>query len=91
MANKIILKKSAVSGKVPVPTDLVYGEVALNYHDGRMYYRKNDDTIGEIGGGGGGGSGTIYVQIRDASYVPVAFYSGNLAVVARSGTIEVPA
>jgi hypothetical protein len=87
--NKIILKKSAVSGKVPISSDLVYGEVALNYADGRMYYRKTDDTIGQIGGSGG--SGTLYVLARTSDYIPVAFYSGNLSVLGRSGSIDVPA
>jgi hypothetical protein len=89
MANKIILKKSAVSGKIPVYTDLVYGEVALNYTDGRMYYRKSDDTVQQLGGGSG--SGTIYVLARTAQYIPVPFYGGNLSVVARAGTVDVPA
>jgi len=89
MANKIILKKSAVSGKVPIADDLVYGEVALNYADGRMYYRKNDDTIGQIGGSGG--SGNLYVIDRSNSYIAVPFYSGNLTVAGRSGNIDVPA
>jgi len=90
MANKIILKKSAVSGKVPIADDLVYGEVALNYADGRMYYRKSDDTIGQIGSGGGG-SGNLYIVDRSNSYIPVPFYSGNVGVVARSGIVDVPA
>ena len=89
MANKIILKKSAVSGKIPIADDLVYGEVALNYADGRMYYRKNDDTIGQIGGSGG--SGNLYVVDRSNNYIAVPFYSGNLTVAGRSGNIDVPA
>ena len=90
MANKIILKKSAVSGKVPVSDDLAYGEVALNYADGRMYYRKTDDTIGQIGSTMGG-SGNLYVVDRSNNYIAVPFYSGNVSVVARSGIVEVPA
>jgi hypothetical protein len=89
MANKIILKKSAVSGKVPNAEDLVYGEVALNYADGRMYYRKNNDTIGQIGGGGG--SGNLYVEARNSNFIPVSFYAGTLSVLSRSGAVEVPA
>jgi len=89
MANKIILKKSAVSGKIPIADDLVYGEVALNYADGRMYYRKNDDTIGQIGSGGGG-SGNLYIGDRSNNYIAVPFYSGNLTVAGRSGNIDVP-
>ena len=52
------LKRSAVSGKVPLPADLAFGEIAINYFDGVIYYKKPDNTIGVLsGGGGGGGSG----------------------------------
>lgn len=44
MANKIVLKKSSVTTKVPLTTDLDYGEVALNYADGKLYYKKSDGT-----------------------------------------------
>ena len=33
MSNKIILKKSSVGAKVPLTSDLDYGELALNYND----------------------------------------------------------
>lgn len=45
MSNKIILKKSSVAAKVPVPTDLSYGELALNYADGKLYFRDDDNII----------------------------------------------
>ena len=45
MANKVLLKKSSVSGKVPVTNDLSYGELALNYNDGAAYYKTVGDTI----------------------------------------------
>lgn len=48
MANKIILKKSSVVGKVPTITDLAYGEVALNYADGKLYYKNADNVIGRL-------------------------------------------
>ena len=54
MANTIKLKNSSVALKVPLTTDLVYGEVALNYADGKIYYKKSDGTIQSISGGGGG-------------------------------------
>jgi hypothetical protein len=44
MANKIILKKSSVTSKVPLTTDLEFGELALNYADGRLYFKKSDGT-----------------------------------------------
>jgi hypothetical protein len=59
MANKIILKKSSVASRAPVAGDLDYGELALNYQDGTLYYKKPDNTISSISGGGGGGSGTV--------------------------------
>lgn len=45
MANKIVLKKSSVASKVPLATDLEYGEVAINYQDGKLYYKRADNTI----------------------------------------------
>lgn len=53
MAQTIKLKNSSVALKVPLITDLVYGEVALNYADGKIYYKKSDNTIQSISGGGG--------------------------------------
>lgn len=54
MANKIILKKSSVAAKVPLTSDLEYGELALNYADGKLFYKTASNTIAEISGGGGG-------------------------------------
>jgi hypothetical protein len=45
MANKVLLKKSSVTAKVPVAADLDYGEIALNYQDGKIYYKKADNSI----------------------------------------------
>jgi hypothetical protein len=53
MANKIILKKSSVAAKVPLTTDLEYGELAINYADGKLYYKKSDNTIDEFISAGG--------------------------------------
>jgi hypothetical protein len=54
MANKIILKKSSVSGKVPATGDLEFGELALNYADGKLYYKTNAGVIDYIATGGSG-------------------------------------
>jgi hypothetical protein len=45
MANKIVLKKSSVTGRVPVVGDLDYGELALNYTDGKLYYKTSQNAI----------------------------------------------
>lgn len=43
--NKIILKNSSVAGASPQPVFLDYGEMALNYTDGYLYYKNNDNQI----------------------------------------------
>ena len=48
MTNKIILKKSAVASKVPTISDLDYGELALNYADGKLYYKNSNNAIDEF-------------------------------------------
>jgi hypothetical protein len=45
MSTGILLKKSSVSGKVPQPNDLNYGEIALNYADGLLYFKNSSNTI----------------------------------------------
>lgn len=41
----IKLKKSSVVGKAPTDSDLSYGEVAINYADGRLYYKNSSNVI----------------------------------------------
>jgi hypothetical protein len=43
--NKIILKNSSVSGAIPQPAFLEYGELALNYADGYLYYKDSDNQV----------------------------------------------
>lgn len=45
MSNKILLKKSSVSAKVPLSTDLDYGELALNYADNKLYFKDSSNNI----------------------------------------------
>ncbi len=45
MASKIILKKSSVTGRLPDSSDLEYGELALNYADGKLYYKDNNNVV----------------------------------------------
>ena len=49
MSNTVIqLKRSAATGNVPTYTELDYGELALNYADGKVYYRTSVDTVSSI-------------------------------------------
>lgn len=45
MSTQIILKKSAVPGKIPSPSQLVYGELAINYADGVLHYKSVDNEV----------------------------------------------
>lgn len=45
MASRIKLKKSSVPGKVPLAADLEYGELAINYADGKLYYKSAENEI----------------------------------------------
>jgi hypothetical protein len=45
MSNKVLLKKSSVVGKTPATTDLDYGELALNYADGLLYFKNSNNVV----------------------------------------------
>ena len=45
MTTKIIHKKSSVVARVPSAGDLEYGEIAINYADGRLYYKNSSNQI----------------------------------------------
>jgi hypothetical protein len=48
MPNNIILKKSSTNDKVPLPGDLQYGELALNFADGNLFYKNSANAITTI-------------------------------------------
>jgi len=47
MANQILLKQSATPGSIPTTGDLAFGELAVNTHDGKVYFKVNPGT-GEV-------------------------------------------
>ena len=81
MSNKVLLKRSSVAGKIPVASDLEYGELALNYNDGVLYYKDNSNTVQSISGPGGGGSSTLDgltdVTITNAAPSQLLHYDGS--------------
>ena len=56
MSSKIILKKSSEAGKVP--PSLEYGELALNYTDGILYYKNSSNQITQLVNSGSAPSGS---------------------------------
>lgn len=43
--SKITLKKSSIPGKAPSVSDIDYGELAINYADGKLYFKTSSNTI----------------------------------------------
>ena len=76
MSNKVLVKRSAVPGKIPTVNDLDFGELAINTFDGKAYIKKDDGipSVVEIGTGGGGGPGPG--PTSDLS-VSINNYTGN--------------
>lgn len=57
MAQTILLKRSAVPGKVPTTSDIPLGSLALNTYDGKLFTKTNQsgtEAIVDLSGGGGG-------------------------------------
>jgi len=94
MASSIILKKSSVVAKVPVVGDLQFGELALNYADGKLYYKKADGITIDSFQAGGGTSGTRVVTLADATSITIDCDTTDLAKQANTqaaGTLTINA
>jgi hypothetical protein len=63
----VVLKNSGITGNVP--TSLANGELALNYADGKLYYRNATNTILSISGSGGGSSNSFATINSNSSLV----------------------
>ena len=48
MPNILLLKRSTVAGRAPVPADLVLGELAVNVTDGKLYLKKSTSGVESI-------------------------------------------
>lgn len=87
MASKIILKKSSEPGKVP--QSLEYGELAINYADGVLYYKNSSNQITQISGSSEGtgsslidnnfllNSGSIGIADNSPQQVVIDQFSAN--------------
>ena len=42
---RVFIKRSSVVGKVPTSGSLNYGELAINFADGKLYYKDDSDNI----------------------------------------------
>jgi len=45
MAQIVKLKRSNTPGAIPESSSLEFGELAINYSDGKVFFRKNDESV----------------------------------------------
>jgi len=90
MSNTIKLKRG--SGSDPSASDLVVGEVALRTDSGKLFTKKDDNSVAEIGGGSGAIDDGAITNAKVASDAAIAgskispdFGSQNIVT---SGTIK---
>ena len=86
MANTIRLKRSATASSVPSSGSLVAGELAVNTADGKLYLKKDDASIVQIGGPAAAGTltgATLAAGVTASSLTSV----GTLTAVNTSGVI----
>ncbi len=57
--NTITIKQNATAGVAPTAGQLVLGELAVNTTDGKLYLKKGDDSIVEVGAGAVASAGTL--------------------------------
>lgn len=75
MANTVIaLKKSATPSAVP--SDLANGELAINYADGKLYFKHANGTIAVFSSGGAGGDS--FGTVNAAGTLIVADTAGDI-------------
>lgn len=46
---KIVHKRSATASQIPAAGQLDYGELAINYTDGKVFMKKADDSVIQVG------------------------------------------
>lgn len=86
MANKIILKKSSVVGKVPAAGDLEVGEIAVNLADAKLYSKNASGTVISVGGGSGSGD---VVGPSSATDNAVARFDGATGKLIQNGLVTI--
>lgn len=84
MSSKIILKKSSVLGKIPQPTDLEFGEVALNYADGKLYFKNTSNVVRSISAGALGVDSASTIALIN-EYVDSAWITDRVGPIPTQG------
>jgi hypothetical protein len=55
MPAQLIIKRTSVAGRKPLANQLAFGELALNYTDGLLFYKDANSIVQTVGGLGATG------------------------------------
>lgn len=73
MSDPIVrVRRSSVPGKVPLPTDLMDGEIAINTHDEIIYFKNANGTISSIANATGGTALIEQIAMEKAIVMAIA-------------------
>lgn len=75
MPNTIQIKRSATPGSAPAAGNLTFGELALNYSDGILYYKNTSNVVSILAT-----ANTIPTRIQNGTSNVVVLPSGNVTV-----------
>lgn len=64
MANRILLKRSSVANTAPSALDLEYGELALNFTSGNLYFKDSSNVVQVIASITSGAAAGANTQIQ---------------------------
>tara|TARA_B100001093_G_scaffold277143_1_gene264890 strand:+ start:35411 stop:37522 length:2112 start_codon:yes stop_codon:yes gene_type:complete len=81
MATKVRLKKSAIAGRIPGSATLDYGELAINYVDGRLWYKNSSNAIKSF-------ADSDRVQASISTAISSSSTANNVNVTANNSTDE---
>ncbi len=84
MATKVILKKSSEEGKVPLGSQLDPGELAVNLFDRKLYTKRVDGTVIQVGGRANQG---FEVKNQTGALIPKGTLLGFAGTLGASGKL----
>jgi len=67
MTNRITLKRSSVANSVPTAGALEYGELALNYTDGNLFFKTASNAVALIA--------STQLPTIQVMYLPITFWA----------------
>jgi len=92
MSTTIRLKKSGATGNVPSNTSLEFGELALNYADGVLYYKDPSNNIQQISGSAANTFETINANgaliIADSNTDILTLLAGDAVYITGNGITD---